>query len=79
MQSNKNPLKKIVSNLQNTRRVIFIDEFQVEDIADAMILSDVIPSLIKKRSKIFLHQTFLSKDYTLMVFKEINSLILCLY
>ncbi len=58
LKSNKNPLKKIVSNLQTTRRVIFIDEFQVEDIADAMILSDVIPSLIKKRSKIFFTSNF---------------------
>ena len=58
LKSDKNPLKKIVSNLHNTKRVIFIDEFQVEDIADAMILSDVIPSLIKKRSKIFLTSNF---------------------
>ena len=58
LRSKKNPLKKIVSNLHKTKKVIFIDEFQVEDVADAMMLSDVIPGLIEKRLKIFFTSNF---------------------
>ena len=54
----KNPLHIVCKSLTYGKKIIFIDEFQVEDVADAMILSDVIPSLIKKRSKIFFTSNF---------------------
>ena len=45
---NKDPLLKIVQNLVNDYKSIFIDEFQVEDIADAMIIGTLLEALSKK-------------------------------
>ena len=45
---NKDPLLKIVLNLVNDYKSIFIDEFQVEDIADAMIIGTLLEALSKK-------------------------------
>ena len=39
------PLVKVVKHLSNEHKIIFIDEFQIEDIADAMIIGNIIESL----------------------------------
>ena len=39
------PLKKVVKHLSNEHKIIFIDEFQIEDIADAMIIGTLIEAL----------------------------------
>ena len=54
LKSVKNPLPKIASNLSKKYRVIFIDEFQVEDIADAMIIGLIIESLHQNGVRIML-------------------------
>ena len=41
----KDPLPQISKNLSKKYKVIFIDEFQVEDIADAMIIGIILESL----------------------------------
>ena len=40
-----NPLIKVVKYLSNDHKIIFIDEFQIEDIADAMIIGTLIEAL----------------------------------
>lgn len=45
LESIKNPLPEVAKNLSKKYKVIFIDEFQVEDIADAMIVGLIIESL----------------------------------
>jgi cell division protein ZapE len=45
LNSVKNPLSTVAKNLSKKYKVIFIDEFQVEDIADAMIIGLIIESL----------------------------------
>ena len=49
----KNPLRKISKNLCKNR-LIFIDEFQVEDVADAMIVGDLLLQLIENGTKLIL-------------------------
>ena len=44
----KNPLIKVAQDLAKSYEIIFIDEFQIEDIADAMIVGTIIESLNKK-------------------------------
>lgn len=61
----KNPLRKISKNLCKNR-LIFIDEFQVEDVADAMIVGDLLLQLIENGTKLILtsnaHPNDLYKD-----------------
>tara|TARA_B110000003_G_scaffold212418_1_gene211417 strand:- start:943 stop:1974 length:1032 start_codon:yes stop_codon:yes gene_type:complete len=54
LSKNKNPLSLVAKKLAKDYRVIFIDEFQIEDIADAMIVGSVIESLISKGVRIML-------------------------
>ena len=49
----KNPLRRISKNLCKNR-LIFIDEFQVEDVADAMIVGDLLVQLTESGTKIIL-------------------------
>jgi len=62
----KNPLKKVSKNISKKNNLIFIDEFQVEDVADAMIIGDLLISLIDSGTKIILtsnvHPDGLYKD-----------------
>ena len=62
----KNPLKKVSKNISKKNNLIFIDEFQVEDVADAMIIGDLLISLIDSGTKIILtsnvHPDDLYKD-----------------
>ena len=61
----KNPLKKISSDLSRNK-LIFIDEFQVEDIADAMIIGDILKQIKNQGTKVILtsnaHPDDLYKD-----------------
>ena len=61
----KNPLRKIFKILCKNR-LIFIDEFQVEDVADAMIVGDLLVQLSQGGTKIILtsnaHPNDLYKD-----------------
>ena len=61
----KNPLRKI-SKILCKNRLIFIDEFQVEDVADAMIVGDLLVQLTQSGTKIILtsnaHPNDLYKD-----------------
>ncbi|MBD63419.1 MAG: cell division protein ZapE [Gammaproteobacteria bacterium] len=48
------PLLKVVKKLANKYNIIFIDEFQIEDIADAMIIGMLIESISKNGTRLFL-------------------------
>ena len=62
----KNPVEKVVKNLTKETSLIFIDEFQVEDVADAMIIGDLLKKVSKKGIKIIMtsnaHPQDLYKD-----------------
>lgn len=47
LSGKSNPLEKIAKSLSKKYRVIFIDEFQVEDVADAMIVGKLLDCLDK--------------------------------
>ena len=63
---NSDPILKVVKNLSNDFKIIFIDEFQIEDIADAMIIGALIEALLQKGTRIFIssnsHPDNLYKD-----------------
>ena len=48
------PLLKVVKKLVKEYKIIFIDEFQIEDIADAMIIGTLIESISNNGTRIFL-------------------------
>ena len=48
---NSDPLLGVVKDLSNKYKIIFIDEFQIEDIADAMIIGTLIEALSRKGLK----------------------------
>ena len=50
----KNPIDRIAKSLNTKYRIIFIDEFQVEDVADAMIIGNLLNQLIQYGMLIFL-------------------------
>ena len=62
----KNPLQQIKKDLSSECQLIFIDEFQVEDVADAMIIGNLITDLVDHGLKIILtsnaHPDDLYKD-----------------
>ena len=62
----KNPLSNVSKTLTKDTSIIFIDEFQVEDVADAMIIGDLLKLIIKHGTKIILtsnaHPDDLYKD-----------------
>ena len=62
----KNPLKKVSKTINKKNSLIFIDEFQVEDVADAMIIGDLLISLLDSGTKLILtsnvHPDDLYKD-----------------
>ena len=61
-----NPLKKVKKALQKDCQLLFIDEFQVEDVADAMIIGNLISELIEDGLNIIItsnaHPNDLYKD-----------------
>ena len=62
----KNPLKLVAKFLCESYDLLFIDEFQVEDVADAMIVGDLLNKIVDKGLKIILtsnaHPNDLYKD-----------------
>ena len=62
----KNPLKLVTKSLSKSYDLLFIDEFQVEDVADAMIIGDLLNKIVDKGIKIILtsnaHPNDLYKD-----------------
>ena len=56
------PLLKVVKRFSKEYQVIFIDEFQIEDIADAMIIGTLIKSMVKTGTRIFISSNALPKD-----------------
>ena len=50
----KNPLSKVSKTLTKKISLIFIDEFQVEDVADAMIIGDLLIKIIDSGTKLIL-------------------------
>ena len=48
-QGTKNPIPTIVSKLYSRYKIIFIDEFFVSDIADAMVLANLIATIVNKQ------------------------------
>ena len=63
---NSDPLLKVVKSLSNDYKIIFIDEFQIEDIADAMIIGTLIEALSNKGIRVLIssnsHPDNLYKD-----------------
>ena len=63
---NSDPILKVVKSLSNDFKIIFIDEFQIEDIADAMIIGTLIEALSQKGTRMFIssnsHPDNLYKD-----------------
>ena len=47
VKNTKNPLEKIAKRIASEHRVVFIDEFQVEDVSDAMIIGKLLNLLSK--------------------------------
>jgi len=66
VSKNKNPLALVAKKIAKNYDILFIDEFQIEDIADAMIIGSVIESLVAKGIRIMLssnaHPNNLYKD-----------------
>ena len=62
----KNPLQIVCKSLTYSKKIIFIDEFQVEDVADAMIIGELLKKIIKRGTKVILtsnaHPMNLYKD-----------------
>jgi cell division protein ZapE len=62
----KNPLFKVAKILTKKTSLIFIDEFQVEDVADAMIIGDLLIKVLDTETKLILtsnaHPDNLYKD-----------------
>jgi cell division protein ZapE len=54
VSNHKDPLVLVAKKIAKNYDMIFIDEFQIEDIADAMIIGSVIESLIAKGVRIIL-------------------------
>ena len=50
----KNPLKKVATKLTKNTSIIFIDEFQIEDVADAMIIGDLLQMVIENNTKLMI-------------------------
>ena len=66
LSGKKNPLDHIAKSFSKKYEVIFIDEFQVEDIADAMIVGNLLNQLIERNVFIYItsnaHPNELYKD-----------------
>ena len=54
LSGKKNPLSIIARSLSKKCKVMFIDEFQVEDISDAMIIGNLLNQLIKLNVTLYL-------------------------
>ena len=54
LSGKKNPLSIIARSLSKKCKVIFIDEFQVEDISDAMIIGNLLNQLIKLKVTLYM-------------------------
>tara|TARA_B100002052_G_scaffold276791_1_gene281752 strand:+ start:3115 stop:4170 length:1056 start_codon:yes stop_codon:yes gene_type:complete len=50
----KNPLKKIAKKITSKCDLIFIDEFQIEDVADAMIITNILEEILDQGLKIII-------------------------
>ena len=61
-QGQKNPIPIIVNKLYSQYKVIFIDEFFVTDIADAMVLANLIATIIKKQIVLIVTSNIKSDD-----------------
>lgn len=48
LQGQKNPLKRIAKELVSSTRLLCFDEFIVEDVANAMIIGELLPLLLEK-------------------------------
>ena len=51
---NSDPLLMVVKSLSKDYKIIFLDEFQIEDIADAMIIGTLIESLTNKGTRLMI-------------------------
>ena len=60
----KNPLKLVTKSLLSTYELLFIDEFQVEDVADAMIVGDLLNKIVDRGMKVILTSNALDVNIT---------------
>ena len=51
---NSDPLLMVMKSLSNNYKIIFLDEFQIEDIADAMIIGTLIESLASMGTRLMI-------------------------
>ena len=51
---NSDPLLMVVKSFSKDYKIIFLDEFQIEDIADAMIIGTIIESLTNKGTRLMI-------------------------
>ena len=58
----KNPLDSIAKTLSKKYDIIFIDEFQVEDIADAMIIGNLLIQLIENNTFLYITSNAAPED-----------------
>jgi cell division protein ZapE len=83
VSKNKDPLALVAKKIAKNYDILFVDEFQIEDIADAMIIGSVIESLVSQGIRIMLSSNaqsqFMifnlegSEDYRLRDIALINS------
>ena len=69
----KNPLKLVTNFSVESYDLLFIDEFQVEDVADAMIVGDLLNKIVDKGLKIILTSNAHPNDLYQTDFKDKNS------
>ena len=58
----KNPLRKVTDALTKNCSLIFLDEFQVEDVADAMMIGDLLKRILKTNTKLIFTSNAHPKD-----------------
>ena len=76
LQDKDNSINAFVENLKNKATLIYLDEFQVTNIVDAMILGRLFEAIFREKVKVLISSNTKIKDYIKMDFKGINLFLL---